>query len=205
MSRRNLLWNLILAVAVLALPAVSCMPGSSSGFPTLPANSLEKGRAARFSGCTAKADTGAVDPGPGCIFPAEVDGLCLTEAVAEDNALPLVKRFLGNEYQITGSNVYCFRGEKDEFVFWVVVTLDSAWEARDLLAQMDLQVTGSDYFYDYEQLAKEYVGELYYARFKGKASPLEHSFYFKHEDRVFWVSMRSENPVELLERFLEHF
>lgn len=202
MSRRNLLWNLTLAVAVLALPAVSCMPGSSSGFPALPANGLEKGRAARFSGGTAEADDLA-GSGEYGVFPAEVDGLCLVETFPEESALPLAQKFLGTEYRITGSKAYSFRGENEELVFWVTVTLDSEWEARDILVQMDRQISGSSYFYDNEQLTDEIVGEIYYARFKGKASPLEHSFYFQHEDRVFWVSMQAENPAELLQCFLK--
>lgn len=203
MDRRKLLWGLIPATAVLALIAVSCSGDAYPGDLTAHISpDYARGRPYSQAGLMNSDLSDPEGSGGECFFPTEIAGLRLSSAVSGEKALLLVRKFLGLEYNIVDSYISCYSGEAEELFFWIV-KLDQDSEAGLLLEQMEKRIKNSPYFCDYEGSYHAVVGELYYARFSNAANHLEHNFFYRKESRVYWVSIRGENPAELLDSFLD--
>lgn len=136
--------------------------------------------------------------------PLEVAGLHLTSFASGEDASVELTEFLGSGLTVLEIYTPCYKGVSGEIVFWIV-ELGEVTEAKTLLLQMQQHVQNSPLFKDYQELCDSCVEKLHYASYTGDGTVFVHHYFYRKENRVYWVSMSGARQVSLLRCFLPLF
>ena len=132
------------------------------------------------------------------IVPEELGKLRLSRLVEGEEALKESFRFLGGSELINKVTIPYYVSGNSQVIVWIIETYTSE-EAIRILERMDDRLQDSDVFYNHDTLT-----------FEGFAvNTIEglnmHNYYYRRGNKVFWASIMSEEPGEIILLLLQYF
>ena len=132
------------------------------------------------------------------LVPDELVDLRLSRLVEGEEALAEGLSFMGDSEAIKNITIPYYVGGNSQVTVWIVETYSSG-EAAQLLEKMDCRLRDSDVFYNHETLI--FDDFLVY----GIEGLNMNNYYYRKNNLVFWISIISEEPEELLSKLFPYF
>ncbi len=133
------------------------------------------------------------------VFPRDVAGMPRSELLTGSQARDFISGYVGNGGSITEAYIGTFKGSRGEVVIFAADYTDSS-EAREIRKMMERSLEEKAPF-DASDIFELYAG-VSVNRFLDRNTV---HYFFSKGSRLLWVTVKSEEPLEVLRDVYTHF
>lgn len=131
-------------------------------------------------------------------IPQELDTLRLLRVVEGEDALEESMRFLGGSDAIKSVTIPYYVSGNSQATVWVIET-HTIEEAGRILERMNYRLSDSDLFYNHGCFAQNDLTVHLVEGFN------MHNYFYQRDNFIFWMSIVSEEPDEIMGQLFHYF